>query len=270
MESTDEIMNENGNVNAREKEDTMGILNKFCWPGFIMPQFWGIGNDLKIGLIAFIPILFPFIAIRFGINGYRMAYDESSRDKVKFYDKQLKWRKATLIYVVVLVSAFLLSKLEGTINYISNKNELNRIVKEYEEKKAQTVQNMETLLSEQYLKMYIGDVDYNPIGDLEVCENGEIWSLRNGYDRKNLSTRFIKFGKPAMLSAYQFFSIGDGWRVEVMFTLNEEFQIVESKYYVCTPEEIHLRSGGEDALYLDKDRLEQYMDFETMEEILER
>lgn len=115
MENTNETVNENSNVNESKKlkEDTMGILYKFCWPGFIMPQFWGIGNGLKIGLIAFIPILFPFVAIMFGFNGYNMAYEESGYSKISFYDTQLKWHKAALIYVVVLIMIFYCSYYWG-------------------------------------------------------------------------------------------------------------------------------------------------------------
>lgn len=43
MEQTNETINNSVNTEEGKEEqaDTMGILDKFCWPGFLMPQFWG-------------------------------------------------------------------------------------------------------------------------------------------------------------------------------------------------------------------------------------
>ena len=106
MQNTNETFSEDIYVNEKEEKDTMGILNKFCWPGFIMPQFWGICNGLKIGLIAFIPILYPFIGAVFGFCGYNMAYEKRRYNKKTFYEIQLKWRKATIIYLMALIIFF--------------------------------------------------------------------------------------------------------------------------------------------------------------------
>lgn len=59
MEQTNETINNSVNTEEGKEEqaDTMGILDKFCWPGFLMPQFWGIGNGMPVGMIAFIPVL---------------------------------------------------------------------------------------------------------------------------------------------------------------------------------------------------------------------
>lgn len=271
MENTNETVSGNSDAGESEKvqTDTMCLLNKFCWPGFIMPQFWGIGNGLAVGIIAFIPILAPIMAFVFGFGGYQMAYEKSRHDKMTFYDIQVKWHKAAIIYAGVLLSLFLALGLNGIVNYVSNKNEISRIVKEFEEKKEQTVQNVETLLSDQYLKTYIGNIEFVPDGSLTVKDDGQVWHLENNYGYGELASKIINFEHPKMLSAYQYFSVGDGWKIEVFFSIDEEFQITESKFYLYSPEEVYLMEEGP-GLLMDGDRWMQYMDHGTMERILQK
>lgn len=81
------------------------LEGKFCWAGLIMPQFWGIGNGIWYGLLAFIPIVFPFLAIYFGFNGYNILFERvmSSQSEEQFCNRQKKWNIAAFIYVGVYV-----------------------------------------------------------------------------------------------------------------------------------------------------------------------
>ena len=56
MEQSNETINNSVNTEEGKEEqaDTMGILDKFCWPGFLMPQFWGICNGMPVGLLLFL------------------------------------------------------------------------------------------------------------------------------------------------------------------------------------------------------------------------
>ena len=81
------------------------LEGKFCWAGFIMPQFWGIGNGLLIGLLAFIPAVFPLMALYFGFGGYKLAYYKTRHlyTKEEFCKKQKVWKIISFIYIVTFV-----------------------------------------------------------------------------------------------------------------------------------------------------------------------
>lgn len=110
MENRNETVNENVEtlVEKNAPVDTMNLLNKFCWPGFIMPHFWGIGNGLTIGFLAlFIPVVGLVLSFVFGFCGYQTAYEKGRYDKIQFFDMQVKWRKAAIIYVGFFLVLFL-------------------------------------------------------------------------------------------------------------------------------------------------------------------
>ena len=92
MEQSNETINNSVNTEEGKEEqtDTMGILDKFCWPGFLMPQFWGICNGMPVGMIAFVPIFAPIMSLAFGFGGYRSAYVKMRKPKMEFYDLQTK------------------------------------------------------------------------------------------------------------------------------------------------------------------------------------
>ena len=80
MEQSNETINNSVNTEEGKEEqtDTMGILDKFCWPGFLMPQFWGICNGMPVGMIAFIPIFAPK-----SISGTLILYRSRNLKSVK-------------------------------------------------------------------------------------------------------------------------------------------------------------------------------------------
>lgn len=269
MENTNETVNgsmEEG-IGKDKPTDTMQLLNKFCWPGFIMPHIWGLGNGLVVGAIAFVPLLAPVMAFVFGFGGYQMAYDKSRHNKIIFYDLQVKWHKASIIYAGIIVALLVTIGLNGTVNYISNKNEIVRIVKEFEEEKERTVEDIKILLNEKYLRTYIGDMEYALDGDMEVNDDGQLWHLKNSYGYDELARRLLTFEKPKMLSVYQYYAMEEGGKIEIFFSIDEDFQITESKYYLYSPEEVYLMEEGP-GLLIDGDRWVQYMDCDTMEAIL--
>lgn len=270
MEQTNETINNSMNTEEGKEEqaDTMGILDKFCWPGFLMPQFWGIGNGMPVGIIAFIPVFTPIMSLVFGFGGYRTAYVKMRKSKMEFYDLQTKWQKAAIIYIGALLSLLLLLVSGRVINYVSNKNEVAGIVKEYEAKKEQTIEKAETLLEEENLKKYIGDFDFVPESELEISENGNLWHIQNGYRYQELSERIIDFREdmPYITKVTQYFSIGDGWMIWMSLSVDENFDITESKFYILAPEEAEAMYGS--GLSIDGSRWMEYMDRETMDRIL--
>ena len=270
MEQSNETINNSVNTEEGKEEqtDTMGILDKFCWPGFLMPQFWGICNGMPVGMIAFIPIFAPIMSLAFGFGGYRSAYVKMRKPKMEFYDLQTKWQKAAIIYIGALLSLLLLLVSGRVINYVSNKNEVAGIVEEYEVKKEQTIEKAETLLEEENLKKYIGDFDFVPESELEISENGNLWHIQNGYRYQELSARIIDFREdmPYITKATQYFSIGDGWMIWMSLSVDENFDITESELYILAPEEVEAMYGS--GLSIDRSRWMEYMDRETMDRIL--
>lgn len=94
-----------------------------------MPQFWGIGNGMPVGMIAFIPVFTPIMSLVFGFGGYRSAYVKMRKSKMEFYDLQTKWQKAAIIYIGALLSLLLLLVSGRVINYVSNKMKLQELSK---------------------------------------------------------------------------------------------------------------------------------------------
>lgn len=106
MENINETMYEDTYISTmgEQKKDTMGLINKFCWPGFVMPQFWGIANGLWITILIWMcPILIILMSFKYGCSGYKLAYENCLKSKKKFYDKQVRWQKAAIIYTGFLI-----------------------------------------------------------------------------------------------------------------------------------------------------------------------
>ena len=64
----------------------------------------------------------------------------------------------------------------------------------------------------------------------------------------------------------QYFSIGDGWMIWMSLSVDENFDITESEFYILTPEEVEAMYGS--GLSIDRSRWMEYMDRETMDRIL--
>lgn len=270
MEPTNETINTDTNMEENKKEpaDTTGILDKFCWPGFFMPQFWGVANGMPVGVLAFVPILAPIMSLAFGFGGYRSAYVKTGLPKLEFYEKQVKWQKAAIIYTGAVLCMILFLISGRVVNYVTNKMEIARIVEEYEVKEADTIRRVEILFGEENLKAYIGDFDFVPDSELEVSEDGNLWHVQEGYSNQELSEKTIDFSDriPHMRGATQYFSIDGDRMVWLSVDVDENFDITESQFYLLESEEVEAMHGS--GLLLDTSRWTEYIDRETMDQIL--
>jgi len=92
-------------LDAEPKKDMR--IHNFNWGGFLFPQFWGIGNGLKIGFLAFVPFIYPIMAIYFGMMGNELALKEylyEHNDVDAFYKKQKTWTlRAITFWAVMLI-----------------------------------------------------------------------------------------------------------------------------------------------------------------------
>lgn len=90
---------------AEPKKDMR--IHNFNLGGFLFPQFWGIGNGLNIGFLAFVPFIYPIMAIYFGIMGNELALKEYLyvHDGIDaFYKKQKTWTlRAITFWAVILI-----------------------------------------------------------------------------------------------------------------------------------------------------------------------
>jgi len=269
MDNTTENMVDNNAVEEKI-EDTTGLFKAFCWPGFFMPHFWGLGNGLPLGLAALlVPIMAPIAAFVFGFDGYRMAYEKNPMDKKEFYNKQEKWRKGTIIYVGVLSAIFLLFGIGGITNYISNKMEITRILNEYEVNKERVLNEIDILLEEKYLDMYIEDTEYIPCGELEYSDDLEVWHLNNSYNYMDLSKGILVFEEPIIRSMMMKYTIEGNRNVNVYIHIDEHFEIEDVSCYIYHHDEVRMTEKGS-VLLIDGDRERVCMDKAVIKEILKK
>lgn len=104
-------------------------LKKFNWGAFLLTWIWGLGNNVRIALIAlanvllFVPaisliagiLLFAF-QIWLGINGNRLAWESKNWNSVEeFNTVQKNWAKwgVILVLVVPFVFSFIVGFMQG-------------------------------------------------------------------------------------------------------------------------------------------------------------
>lgn len=254
--------------NEKIQQDTMLLFHRFCWPGFIMPQIWGLGNGQVLGLVALMmPFIAPIISIYFGMHGYRLAYERFPTYKTIFYEKQVKWRKASIIYITVVPILIFAFAGESLINYFTNKHEIRRIVSEFEDKRDNLVAGIERLMSEEYLDQYIGERDYIVIEDMDVNDDGQLWDLQNSYEFDDLCQKLYVFDEPKVVNIDRSFDIENGKRIWVYFDITGDFKIKEANYYIFSEEEVYKMTEG-NGVYLDSERWQTYMNVDTMNQLL--
>jgi hypothetical protein len=78
------------------------------WGAFILPPIWGIGNNVWIGLLGFIPLVNFVMAIYLGAKGNELAWNARQWDSAEhFRSVQKKWA----IWGLVLASIYLVLQL---------------------------------------------------------------------------------------------------------------------------------------------------------------
>lgn len=251
-----ELSTEEMNVESEDRP----LEWKFCWAGFIMPQFWGIGNGLLIGLLAWIPVVFPFIALYFGFAGYESAYYKTRHlnTKEEFRKKQKVWNIISFIYIVAFVSIVVYYNWSGISNYMRNKKELNLIIEQTEEQQSRLIEEMIKLTDAESLKPYIDGLECTINGEVKISDNGVLWRLENMYGYYGLSEDTVYFDQPRIYEISQEFLIEDGRILTIFFSVDENFQLQEGSYSIYSGAELHMVSPGhyatydEKGLYMDK------------------
>lgn len=252
-------------MNVESEDRPLGW--KFSWAGCIMPQFWGIGNGLPIGLLAFIPVIFPFIALYFGFAGYELAYDKTRHlnTKEEYCKKQKVWNIVSFIYIVAVVGILAYYNWDGMSNYIRNKKELNLIIEQTEEQKSRLIEEMIKLTDAESLKPYIDGLECTINGEVKISDNGVLWSLENAYGyygTYGLSEDTVYFDQPRIHEISQEFLIEDGRILTISFSVDENFQLQKGSYSIYSGAELHMVSPGhyssydEEGLYMDKDTID--------------
>lgn len=112
-ETTKDVVEETVENEENKATEKIPLVGDFCVAGFLMPHFWGICNGIKIAWLAFIPIVYPFLAFYFGAEGYRLAYENKKWNVSieEFCAKQKKWLKGSIIYAIVVVAIIVICNL---------------------------------------------------------------------------------------------------------------------------------------------------------------
>lgn len=245
------------------------LAGKFCWAGLIMPHFWGIGNELPIALLAFIPIIYPFMALYFGFSGYKIAYEKAknSMGKEEFCKKQKIWEIVSFVYIIAFIAIIFSFNAKGLSNYIHNKKELNLIIRQTEEQKSRLAEEVVKLTDVESLRPLVDGMECTVEGEVQFNDNNELWNLKNNYGYEELSRDNVRFGQPWVLDVSQEFLVEDGRILTITFSVDENFQIQEGSYSIYSGAEVHLLSPG---LYTNLDEIGLYMDEATVDLILNR
>lgn len=249
-----------------EKEDRP-LKGKFCWAGFIMPQFWGLGNQLPVAVLAFIPALYPMWALWFGVGGYELAYEKAKNSMSidEFCKKQKKWKIISFIYLIAVISIILSFNFNGICNYIHNKIEVYKIIKEIEEHEDRLTEELAKLTTAENLKPFIDGLECTPYGEVHFHDDSSLWELKTKYKYDKLSKDNLSIPYPKVLSVHQEFLAEDGRILTIIFDVDEDFQIQEGSYSIYSGAEVREVSPG---LFSNLDEEGLYMDKKTIDAIL--
>jgi len=87
-------------------------IKKWNWGAFLLPWIWGIGNNVWIALLCFIPYVNFIMIFVLGAKGSEWAWQKKRWDSIEhFKDVQKKWAIAGLVLFifVILMVIFLLA-----------------------------------------------------------------------------------------------------------------------------------------------------------------
>jgi len=84
-------------------------IKRWNWGAFLLSWIWAIGNNVWLGLLAFLPYLWLPMAILLGAKGNEWAWETGRyTDLESFKKRQNNWTKAGFI-VLAVVGCFYLS-----------------------------------------------------------------------------------------------------------------------------------------------------------------
>ncbi len=205
--------------------------NRFNVAAFLMPQFWSIGNHVWIGLLAFIPILYPFIAIYLGLYGSELAYERGSYyNEDGFYEYQRKWTIASIVYAIVLVLIGYFAFREPLGNYIANKHNLNKVISTGEKAEERLTEEINVLLESKEIKQVLDAHEYTI--EQELTFNDDLDSL----DNSNFSTYHylsqgrIEYENPRISSAGIDYQVSNTEGFSLVFFVDDEYELSKVRY----------------------------------------
>jgi len=103
-----------GQEQAQNKEDVPKEIQRWNWGAFFLTWIWGIGNNVWIALLSFIPGVGFIMAIVLGIKGSEWAWKAKKYNSVEeFKNVQKKWSIWGLILFILF---FLLGFASGFLS----------------------------------------------------------------------------------------------------------------------------------------------------------
>lgn len=254
-------------VEEVDVEEECPMKKKICWAGLIMPQFWGIGNKLGIGLLAFIPVVFPFMAIYFAAKGYELAYEKIrySGGKEHFRRNQIIWNIVAFVYIIAVVGIIYSFNADGLANYKKHKAELETLIEQTEAQRSRLAEEVEKLTSEEYLEPFTEGMEYTATEEVTFNDNTVLWHMKNSYEYEDLAEEEVRFEQPRVNYVSKEFTLADGRLLTITFSVDENFEIQEGDYSYFSDGEIHMISEG---VYTSYDEMGVYMDKKEIDSIL--
>ncbi len=103
-------------------------IQGWSWGGFFLTWIWGIGNNVWIALLSFVPGLSFLMAIILGIKGREWAWKNKHWESTEvFKSTQKKWAIWGLILTILCFFPILLIAILATINPMAQINKANSV-----------------------------------------------------------------------------------------------------------------------------------------------
>jgi hypothetical protein len=101
-------------------------IDRWNWGAFLLNWIWGIGNNVFIALLVFVPLLGLVMPFVLGVRGNRWAWRNGRWDSIEHFKRvQRAWTKwAVIIYVGVIV---LFCAIFGGVFYLLSHSEAYRL-----------------------------------------------------------------------------------------------------------------------------------------------
>ena len=214
-----------------EENQAKTKLKNFNFAAFIMPHIWGIGNGVYIGLLALIPILYPFVGFYLGFFGNELAFYKKYQTEEKFYKNQRCWAFAAIVYIIAIIALLVVRFYGNYETYKANKKEQNRLIEKTENEMQALEEKYDILTSEEYLSEFCDDIIAKPLVEYQYAELG-VWELEERYDFTDLCKEKINFEEPVIYWIKRCYELEDGKIIWIYFRVEDNTKIVESRYSI--------------------------------------